>query len=126
MVAPATSWMHATWAWLKVNWKWLLFPVGALLYFIGRAAARKEYVVVVSPELVAHQEVKGKLDAEADAKRQEADSKASGQLAGIEAERSAKAASETQKQMDAVDAVQGDPAAVSDFLKQVGQDVRRK
>lgn len=116
-------WFTKAWAWLKRNWKWLIFPVGVLVYVIGRASSNKS-TTVVSPELVGHQKVKEKLDAEAAQKKLDADEKAAAQLSEIAKDRSSTAASETQKQVDAVKAVQGNPEKVSDLLKQVGKDIR--
>lgn len=121
MTAPL--WLLKAWGWLKRNWKWLLLPVGVVLYLVGRASSKKE-VSVLSPGLVAHEEVKAKLDAEAAQKKQAADEKAAAQLSGIEANRSAKVSSETQKQVDEIEAVQGDPAKVTDLLKNIGKDIR--
>lgn len=121
MTAP--SWLKATWEWLKKNWKWLLFPVGVLLYVIGRASAKTD-VTVVSPGLTAHEEVKAKLDAEAEAKKQEASVVAEKQLAEIETQRTVVADAETKKQIAEIDEAQGDPKAVSDLLKGIGKDIR--
>ncbi len=115
--------LAAAWSWTKANWKWLLFPIGLLLYVVGRAAARRD-VTVVSPGLVEHQEVQAELDAKAAKQKQEADAKAVGQLSSIEAGRSARVGSETQKQVAEVEAAQGDPTRVNDLLKKVGKDIR--
>lgn len=121
MAAPI--WLFQAWGWLKRNWKWLLLPVGLIAYLVGRASAKKE-VSALSPGLVAHEEVKAKLDAEAEQKKQVADEKAAAQLSDIEANRSAKVSSLTQKQVDAIESVQGAPAKVTDLLKHIGKDIR--
>ncbi len=121
MVTPI--WLVRLWAWLKRNWKWLLFPVGILVYLIGRVSASKN-VSVVSPGLVGHQEVREGLEAEAEAKKQAATERAAEQLSSIEANRSSKVSSETQKQVDEIEAAQGDPAKVSELLKNIGKDIR--
>ena len=123
MTAPI--WLKATWEWLKKYWKWLLFPIGILTYVVGRSSA-KTNVTVVSPGLTAHEEVKAKLDAEAEAKKQSADEAAAQQLKVIENQRAAVVDAETKKQIAEIDAAQGDPQAVSDLLKKIGKDIRSK
>jgi len=118
----APIWLNAAWTWLKKYWKWLLFPVGVAVYFIGRASA-KTNISVVSPGLIGHEDVDTKLAAEAAQKKLDADESAAAQLSGIEADRSSKVSSDTQKQIDAIEAVKGDPEKVTDLLKQVGKDV---
>ncbi len=117
-------WLIKTWAWLKKYWKWLLFPIGALLYIIGRASARRD-VTVVSPGLAEHQAVREKLDAEAAQQKQEVDAVAAKKLEQVELERQHQVDAETKKQVEAVDAAQGDPGSVNDLLKQVGKDLRK-
>lgn len=120
----APIWLLKTWAWLKKYWKWLLFPVGILLYVVGRASVRKE-VTVVSPGLLEHQEVQGKLETEAAQKKQQADAAATERLGQVELERKRRVDAETQKQLASVEAAQGDPSKVNDLLKQVGKDIRK-
>jgi hypothetical protein len=115
--------LGAAWAWLKLNWKWLLFPLGVLLYVVGRVSARSN-TTVVSPGLTEHEGVDEKLKAEAAQKKQAADNKAAEQLNGIEADRRAVANAETERQLKAVEAAQGDPDKVNDLLKKVGKDIR--
>lgn len=121
MTAPL--WLKATWEWLKKYWKWLLFPIGILAYVVGRAST-KSNIQVVSPELMGHADVEKALASEAEHKKQVADETAVAQLSNIEAQRSAEASSETQKQVDEVKSVQGDPQAVNDLLKKIGKDIR--
>lgn len=116
-------WFKAAWGWLKRNWKWLILPVGVIAYLLGRYYS-KSSVQVVSPGLVEHAEVDATLNEEAEQKKQAADTAAAAQLSAIEANRSSKISSETQKQMDEVVTVQGDPEKVTSFLKQVGKDIR--
>ena len=116
-------WFSKFWAWLKRHWKWLILPVGLLLYVVGRFSAKKD-ITVVSPELVGHQEVKDQINAEANQKKLKADQQAAEQLSEIETERSSTAAIETQKQIDEVKEVQGDPGKVTDLLKRIGKDIR--
>lgn len=123
MTAPL--WLKAAWEWLKKYWKWLLFPVGLLLYVVGRSSA-KTNVTVVSPGLVAHEEVKQKLDAEAAQKKHEADVVAVKQLEVVANQRAAVVDAETKRQMTEIQEAQGDPAAVSDLLKKIGKDIRSK
>lgn len=118
-------WFKAAWEWLKKNWKWLIFPAGVLLYLVGRFSAKKE-VTVISPGLVAHEEVKNQLEADAAQKKAVADAKAVEQLSGIAVATSAKASSETQKQIDEIEEAQGSPEEVSKLLKKVGQDIRNR
>lgn len=120
-----TIWLSATWAWLKKYWKWLLFPIGAMLYFVGRATS-KTTTTVISPSLEGHEEVKTKLDNEASARKQQADVVASQELSAIEVQRAQSADEETKKQVAAVEAAHGDPAKVTDLLKQIGKDLRSK
>lgn len=121
MIAPL--WLKATWEWLKKYWKWLLFPIGILVYIVGRSSA-KTNISVVSPELMGHADVDKTLASEAEHKKQVVDEAAAAQLSGIEAKRSAEVSSETQKQIDEVKSVQGDPQAVNDLLKNIGKDIR--
>lgn len=111
------------WAWLKLNWKWLIFPLGVLLYVVGRLSSRGN-ITVVSPGLTGHEEVDEKLKAEAEQKKQAADNKAAEQLTGIETGRRATATAETARQIKEVEAAQGDPDKVNDLLKKVGKDIR--
>lgn len=116
-------WFKAAWEWLKKYWMWLLLPVGVILYFAGRSSG-KTNISVVSPGLAGHAGVAATLNDEAEVKEQATAEAAAAQLSGIEADRSAKVSSETQKQLDAVQAAQGDPAKVTDLLKQIGKDIR--
>lgn len=117
------AWLLKAWEWTKRNWKWLLFPIGILIYIAGRARPRD--ITMVSPELIGHSEVERELNAEADAKKQVVEKKTEEQLAGIEAQREASLAAEQQQQLDAAAAIENDPQAVNDFLKQVGKDIRK-
>lgn len=116
-------WFKAAWEWLKKYWKWLIFPAGILLYIIGRLSAKKE-VTVVSPGLVAHEEVKNQLEAEAAQKKAQADLAATTQLSEIAADHNAQVASATKQQISEIEAAQGKPEEVTDLLKRVGKEIR--
>lgn len=121
MTAPI--WLSKAWAWLKKYWQWLLFPVGILLYVIGRSSA-KTNVTVVSPGLTEHEAVKDKLDTEAARQKQQADREAQRQLSDIEMQRRVAEDVETNRQVSEIKEAQGDPQAVNDLLKKVGKDIR--
>lgn len=117
-------WMFLTWEWLKRNWKWLLLPLGVVLWFLGRATAKKE-VTITSTALDGANTAKDKIDAAADEKRVQADAAEAAQLAGVAAQHSAAVAVATQKQLDVAAAAQGDSEAVNSILTGVGKDMRR-
>lgn len=123
MMLALKIWFKAAWEWLKKYWKWLIFPIGIGIWVIARATAKKE-ITVVSPGLVAHEEVKAQLDAQAAQQKATADVKAVSELNRIETERSTIAANETQKHIDEIEDVQGDPKKVTDLLKNIGKDIR--
>jgi hypothetical protein len=109
--------------WLKKHWKWLLFPVGVLLWFLGRAGQRK--VVVASPELVKHFEERQRIDAEADKQIKAAAVVKNEALAKTEAEFTRSVQAVEVRAVERAEAVQGKPEAVNDLLLKVGQSVRK-
>lgn len=50
------AWMTKAWAWLQKNWKWLLFPVGIVLFVVGRYSR---------PPVVVHTDTTEAADARA-------------------------------------------------------------
>jgi hypothetical protein len=117
-------WLFLTWEWLKRYWKWLLLPLGILLWFLGRATAKKE-VTVTSTALAESDTAKAAIDAKALEQTAQADAKEAAQLAVVTSQRSAAVAAATQTQIDAASAAQGDSGAVNSILTNVGKDMRR-
>lgn len=110
--------------WLKTNWKWLLFPVGILLFLIGRLTSRKP-PVVVAPELVGAAEEKLKAEEEAKSKALEAEADKKRRLVEIEKEHAEALRKLTDNQKKLVEALKDDPERLNDFLIDVGKSVRR-
>ena len=112
------------WTWLKANWKWLLFPVGILLFIVGRFTARK-LPVVVAPEMVGAAEEKLKAEEDAKSKALEAEAAKQRRLAEIEKEHAEALKKLTDNQRSLVKALQDDPEKLNDFLIDVGKSVRK-
>ena len=118
-------WFAGAWLWLKKYWHWLLFPVGVLLFVLGRLGAKKAPIVVVDSELVGHQKVVEQANEAAAQAQQEAAKNASVELGGIEAHHTAAVDEVGRAQTAEVEAARGDLDKTNEMLKQLGRDVRR-
>jgi hypothetical protein len=120
-----TAWLKAAAAWTVRNWKLLLFPIGILVWIAGRASSRKT-VVLQSPELEEHFELKRRLDEEATAKKVEAAQKHAAATRKATEVYLDKTKQVEEQAAQRVAELQTDPDALNDFLKQTGKDVRTK
>lgn len=117
------SGLKKVWLWLKKYWMWLLFPVGIVVFFLGRWTKSKPPDVVV-PELLGAADKK----LEEDAKAREAAERAKAERDRMRDEvlrehyRTIERLSE--KQQDKVDELVDDPEALNEFLLSVGREMR--
>lgn len=116
-------WNTKAWPWLQKNWKWILFPVG-LLVIAGRVFAGRSTTVVGS-ELTGAANAEVKANEKASNKLARALAKRNREIA----EKKAQHAEVVQEQVDAQKAeakeLVEDPAALNDFLKDVGKKQRQ-
>lgn len=115
----------SAWAWLKKYWHWLLFPIGILLFVLGRLGAKKAPIVVVDSELAGHQKVVEQANADAQRAQQEAAKNASTELGGIAAHHASEVDEVGRQQTAEVEAARGDLDKTNDLLKQLGKDMRK-
>lgn len=113
------------WAWLKKWWKVLLFPLGILIWIVGRATARKT-VTVVSPELSQHQMAREAAERETQTKLRLAGEKRVAELDAIDRRNAEVIAKLNEAEARRAEALKDDPIALNKFLKEVGQGVRNK
>lgn len=112
------------WAWLKKWGPWVVFPVGLAYWFLTRN--RKTEITVSSPELMGHQEVRERIDTEAQKKISEAAVKRDERRESVEEHYA-----EVSKRLDAAEerraeALKNDPDALNRYLKEVGHAVRNQ
>ncbi len=116
-------WLIIAWRWLKKYWMWLLFPIGLLLYLLGRLSSRNPSDVV-APEVVGAEEERRRAREEADRKEFEAARDRERKLDEIREEHAdvVKELTDTQRAM-AKD-LEEDPEKLNEFLLSVGRQVR--
>lgn len=110
--------------WVKTHWKWLLFPVGALLWFLGRSGRRP--VVVRSSEAEGQAKVEVEASRVAFEKIEEARAKRASGVSRVEREVDAKLQDQDEEVRRKAEELENDPEALNDFLKSTGRDVRGK
>lgn len=115
--------MSTAWAWVKKNWKWLLFPIGILLFVIGKVSAKKSYRVI-NPELVDAEKTKRKAREESEAKNLEAKKERDKRLAEVVEAHDTKLQNLTAEQNEKVDELRDDPERLNEYLLEVGKDIR--
>ena len=117
-------WLIKAWCWLKKYWMWLLFPVGILLFIVGRLTA-KPLLDVVAPELVDAEKNRRRVQEEADKKVEEAEAKREQELDNIRAEHADTVSKLTGEQKEKAKELADDPVKLNEFLISVGREVRQ-
>lgn len=116
----------AAWGWVKMHWRWLLFPVGILLFLLGRLTRKSTPVVqVVSPALEGHDKVDQELQKKLDASLTQVDEQKQKQLLDIETEHAATIKTLTDDQKKQMADLRSDPDQLASFLKSVGDSARQ-
>jgi uncharacterized protein YhaN len=116
--------LKAVGAWVVRNWKWFLFPLGVLVWLVGKASA-KTTVQVRSPEIEGHQALEWELASRTDGKIKELTEKKAADMGIINQnfEQVSKRLDEAEARK--AQALQKDPEALTEFLKGVGREQRK-
>jgi hypothetical protein len=116
-------WLSTAWAWIKKNWKWLLFPIGILLFVLGKASSKKNFTVV-NPELTGAEQEKLKAREEAEAKIQDAKEKRRVGVAKVEQEHAETIDKLTDEQLARAAELKDDPEELNTYLLDIGKEIR--
>lgn len=117
--------LKAVLAFIKKWWKFILFPIGVIVWFIGRASG-KTTVVVASPALEEHAELQRKLDEQTAQKKAAAEVTRKSRDAAIQDRHEATMGESHQRAEKAVEAYSTEPIDLTEYLKRVGKDVRQQ
>lgn len=115
MGGAITWWRSTAFPWLKENWKWLLFPIGILLFVLGKLSSGRG-VVTVDPTAEADaraREERERRDREIAAERDRLETR----LAEVHAEHQAKLQQLSQDQRERAAELQQDPEALNAWLR---------
>lgn len=115
--------MIKVWLWLKKYWKWLIFPIGILVFVLGRLTSRK-LPAVIAPELLGAAEVKEKADRQAVVELRKLDDERQTKVKEIEERHSEVISKLTDDQKKKYEAIKADPNEVNNFLLDIGKDIR--
>lgn len=115
--------IKSAWSWLKKYWMWLLFPVGALLFILGKLSVKKP-PDVVAPELVDAEKARRRAQEDADQKAFEAAKLRAIKVDEIRAEHSKVINELTDTQRAMAKGLEDDPDKLNDFLLDVGSQIR--
>jgi hypothetical protein len=102
---------------------WLLFPVGVLLFILGKLSVRKP-PDVVAPEVFGAAEERRRAQEEADKKVEAAEAERERKLEEVRSRHSGLIKELTAEQEEKAEALIDDPAALNDYLLDVGTQVR--
>lgn len=107
--------LKKVWEWLKANWKWLLFPVGIVLFIIGRFSRPPE-LVTIDPTKEADERAK------AERERREAELAAEQarlreRLDAVHRANADKLKKLTNEQMDQAAELEQDPEKLNEWLR---------
>ncbi len=116
-------WLLKAWGWLKKYWMWLLFPVGVLLFVLGKLSVRKPSAVV-APEVFGAAEERRRAQEEADRKVEVAEEERERKLEEIRSRHSGLIKELTHEQEQKAEELISDPDALNDYLMDVGTQVR--
>lgn len=108
------------WPWLKKHWMWILLPIGILIYIAGYTRAPK----VVASEMTGAEKAKREADNEATEKVAKAKAERDKRLAGVTEEHKSALDELTDEQKEKVDELLDDPDALSEYLKNVSDQIR--
>jgi len=117
------SWL-LLWSWIRRYWKWLLFPLGILLYFVGRLSAPRRPLQVVNPEQIGADKVRGRADRKAQEAARAAAAERALEVQNIKARHARVIAALTAAQRKQAKTLQDDPAALNAFLLRVGASIQ--
>lgn len=117
--------LASSWAWIKKWWKWLLPVVGAGLWVLGRATAKRQ-IVIPSPELQGHAELEVEQNAFAEQKKAviAAEKEKREHEIDVTYEDSIRESREVAEAK--VIELSNEPIELNEYLKKVGRDVRSK
>lgn len=116
-------WLITAWNWLKKYWVWLLFPIGILLFVVGRLT-RKDLLDVVAPEVVGAEEERRKAQEAADKKAFEAELERQRELDLVREKHDELIQDLTDEQREKAKELESDPKKLNEFLLDVGRTVR--
>lgn len=116
-------WLTIAWSWLKKYWMWLLFPIGILIFILGKISVCKS-PDVVAPELVGAEEERRKAQEGADRQVFIATKEREKKLDEIRKEHEQVIKDLTDEQRGQVKELEEDPDKLNDFLLDVGRQIR--
>ena len=116
-------WLIAAWKWFKKYWMWLLFPVGVLVFIVGRLTA-KGPPTIIAPEVVGAEEERRRAREEADRKAFEAERDRQIKLDKVRERHDELIKDLTDEQQEKVKELEEDPDKLNEFLLDVGRAVR--
>lgn len=111
------------WNWVKRYWKWLLFPIGILLFLLGRFTIKKP-TPVIAPELVRASEEEKKAREEAEKRALAAELERERKLLEINAKHEETLKKMTDEQKHKAKELEAQPEKLNEFLLEVGKQIR--
>lgn len=117
------NWLKKACLWLKKYWMWVVFPIGIVIFFLGRWTKPKD-PTVIAPELLGAADKKLEEDEKAKRAEEEAKAELEKKRDQILEEHHKLIESLSEEQQDKVDDLLGDPEALNDYLKDVGRSIR--
>lgn len=121
MVLP--TFLLSLWAWLKKYWTWLLFPVGVIIYLIGRSQGGVR-VVPDREESDAAQRLKEKVEAEKQEVLNEVARERAERSEAIIRGHQETIRSLTEAQKDEMSDLLRNPDELNEYLLRVGREIR--
>lgn len=115
-------WLVSAYQWVRTHWRWLLFPLGIGLWLLGRAGRKS--VTVVSSELEGQARVEADAGQLANVKSETARDQRDAGISEVEKSIDAKLEAQRKDALATASALQDDPEGLTNFLKDVGKNVR--
>ena len=107
--------LKKAWEWLKTHWQWVLFPIGIVLFVLGRLSTQRD-VITTDPTAKADDRAK----AEEERRKQEqdaADAALKAHLEAVREEHREKLQALTDDQLNHAAALEDDPEALNTWLR---------
>ena len=119
---PVWFWLKKAGAWLRKYWMWVLFPLGALWVLLKLFKSPPK---VVAPEASGAAAAQLQARGEADEQITEAARIRDEGLAEVAQEHAEQVKGLVQEQETRAEELQGEPEKLNDFLRDVGEDMRK-
>lgn len=119
------AWLSKAWAWLKKYWMWILFPIGLLSLGLRFLLGGKKMPSVLAPEQVGASQVAEEERQKAEEKVRIAEADRKHRIELIEKAHQDTIEKMTEEQRAEASALQEDPEKLTDYLLNVGKEMRR-